>query len=85
MRRWWCDGLIPHEYHTEASPPCITGRVWMVDHSDQQLWSFTLLLCRRTVQRDQIEWAGLLPLIDHPGWLAADIEEKRLVITNSVC
>ena len=75
----WCDGFIAHAVDLSASPKRISGRAWIGLGSQQEPWTFDLLL-PDTAQADAIPWSELLPVMDATQWLTIDRERKRLVV-----
>jgi hypothetical protein len=84
LRSWWCDGFLPEKFVVTRSGSHVAGRVWMdPGDGDQALWSFVLLLGPRPVDRDEVQWAELLPAADATGWLSLDFERQFMKIKPS--
>lgn len=84
LRSWWCDGFLPEKFVVTRSGSHVAGRVWMDPGSgDQAPWNFVVLLGPRTVERDQVPWAELLPAADTTGWLYLDFERRFMKIKLS--
>jgi len=88
LRSWWCDGFLPEKFVVTRSGSHVAGRVWMdpgkrKGRGEQALWNFVLLLGRRPVERDQVQWAQLLPAADATGWLSLDFEHQFMKIKLS--
>lgn len=84
LRRYWCDGFIPDNYHLDDPVPRIEGRVWMVNGCRDELWSFTLLLGKPIGSVEEVNWASLLPPEEVTRWLTMDLRRQHLVIEPSV-
>lgn len=78
LRSFWCDGLVPRQYHIEQADPRITGLAWIVRNEDQQEWEFTLFLPHPFASREAIEWERLLPPAYVTKWIAVDIEARSI-------
>jgi hypothetical protein len=83
LRFRWCDGFIPQEYRLDAPSPCITGRAWIVDGQEQELWEFTLFLNGPVASISEIDWRSLLPPQDVTRWIAVDVPGKRIQVEPS--
>lgn len=75
----WCDGFIAHAVDLSASPKRIFGRAWIGLGSQQEPWTFDLLL-PDTARGDEIPWSELLPAADATQWLTINREGKHLVV-----
>ena len=83
IRFLWCDGLIPEEYLVDAPSPHITGRAWICNGRMQEQWEFALVLEHSVRSLEEVSWASLLPSEDVTGWLAVDLEGRRIRLTPS--
>jgi hypothetical protein len=83
LRGWWCDGFIVEKFVVTRSGSHVAGRVWLdPGNGDQALWNF-VLLGPRPMNRDEVQWAELLPAADATGWLFLDFERKFMKIKLS--
>lgn len=80
LRRLWCDGFVPREYHLEGPEPRIAGRAWIVQGQRQSEWDFVLFLPRAFDSVEAIDWAALLPPDNITNWLALDVPGECLQI-----
>ncbi len=81
LRSLWCDGFVPERFLLDDPIPQITGRAWIATGPRKQdRWEFTLLLDATTRAREDIPWGSLLPSEDLTGWLAVDLDVRRIVI-----
>jgi hypothetical protein len=81
---FWCDGFIPDEYVLDDPRPRVTGRVWICNGPNQDLWNFALLLPAKVDSRETINWASLLPADDVTCWMCFDEQQKYLEIDPAV-
>ncbi|MCA9758336.1 MAG: hypothetical protein KDA27_21250 [Candidatus Eisenbacteria bacterium] len=69
----WCDKFMPEEYEPEQ----IRGHVWVgVGPREHEKWRFVILLDKKSLSREAIDWAGLLPPDGGTPWLAVDGRQK---------
>ncbi len=80
LRRFWCDGFVPREYHLEGAEPRIAGRAWIVSGQRQREWEFVLFLPHAFDSVEAIDWSALLPPEHVTNWLALDVPGERLQI-----
>jgi hypothetical protein len=80
LRRFWCDGFVPREYHLEGQEPRIAWRAWIVSGQRQREWDFVLFLPRVFDSVEVIDWSALLPAEEVTNWLALDVPGERLQI-----
>jgi hypothetical protein len=83
---WWCDGFLPEKFVVTRSGSHVAGRVWMDPgkrQGDQALWNFVLLLGPRPVDRDEVQWAEMVPAEDATGWLFLDFERQFMKVKLS--
>lgn len=79
LRAWWCDGFIVGMYESERGR--ITGRVWMGQGPrHQEPFEFTLQLTHAKEDREQVDWARLLPGDEITDWLSIDFDKKVLAM-----
>ena len=77
LRILWCDGFLPERYALQGRAPCITGRAWICCGQKQELWHFTLVL-GGVAQREEIDWAALLPHRDATEWIKVDEQNQSI-------
>jgi hypothetical protein len=49
----------------------------------QTLWNFVVLLGPSIVEREAVQWAGLVPAEDATGWLSLDFENRFMKVKPS--
>jgi hypothetical protein len=81
---FWCDGFLPQEYFLDDCPPRITGKVWICDGPKQKLWQFVLILRTTVTQREEIDWAAILPEVNVTKWMSFDEDACYLEIEPAV-
>lgn len=85
LRRLWCDGIEPTDYHLTDQSPSITGRFWLGIGPDlQEKWWFTLLLPKPVSSRENIDWATLLPPDNVTKWIAVEWDQRHIEIDPAV-
>jgi len=83
LRRCWCDVFLPEKFVVTGKGCHIAGRVWMDGGGTQTLWNFVVLLGPSIVEREAVQWAGLLPAEDATGWLSLDFENRFMKVKPS--
>ncbi len=78
--RMWCDGFLPHTVDLGGRPRRIRGRAWIGFGSDQEPWTFELLLPVAVANPAEIRWVDLLPAESTTRWLSVDPVRKHLVM-----
>ena len=85
LRRLWCDGIEPMDFHLAGQAPNITGRIWLgIGRDHQEKWRFTLLLPKPVPSRDKIDWAALLPPDNLTKFIAVDWDQRHIEIDPAV-
>jgi len=82
LRAVWCDGFLPEpQIEISRRHRRVTGKVWIgFGGSHQELWDFHLLLGPIVKDRQQIDWAALLPANEVTGWLSMYFESKLMTL-----
>ncbi|MDB5319250.1 MAG: hypothetical protein JWN40_881 [Phycisphaerales bacterium] len=80
LRGWWCDGFLVEKFVATGKGCHVAGRVWMDGSGAQTLWNFVVLLGPFIVEREAVQWSGLLPAEDATGWLSLDFENRFMKI-----
>ena len=82
LRIIWCDGFLPDpQIEISRRHRRVTGKFWIgFGGSHHELWDFHLLLGPIVKDRQQIDWAALLPPDEVTGWLSMYFESKLLVV-----
>jgi len=79
LRHMWCDGIQGGVVRPQAGRAYLGGTIW-IGRDGQTEMQFEMALPETiSIERD-INWKDLLPSEDLTGWLAVDLQRKRVTI-----